>query len=176
MPKKVVLTGPESTGKSFLTHQLAVHFQCPQVPEMARAYLGNLDRPYTFEDVEAIARQQLMAEEKAMSENAPLIFCDTNLLVIKIWMLHSWGHCPQWILQSLKFNPGDLTLLCDIDMPWQPDPLREHPHLRQYFADWYRRELEQSGTIWQWVKGTGEDRTALAISHVRHHFQSVLEE
>ncbi len=176
MSGKIAIVGPESTGKSALTQKLAGYFQCPHVPEVARDFLVRLGRPYRFEDVETIARLQIEAEEKAMRTNVPLIFCDTNLLVIKIWMQHAWGHYPDWIQKKLETHTYDLTLLCDIDLPWEPDPLREHPHLRQYFSDWYRRELENLMQPWHWVKGSGEERTKLAISIVKNHFQSVLEE
>ena len=176
MYRKIAIVGPESTGKSALTQKLADYFQCPPVTEVARDFLSRLGRPYRFEDVETIAILQLQAEEKALRKNAPLVFCDTNLLVIKIWIQHAWGHCPEWIQQNLETRKYDLTLLCDIDLPWEPDPLREHPHLRQYFSDQYRKELENQMSPWHWIKGLGEERSKLAISVVRNHFHSVLEE
>ena len=62
-----------------------------------------------------------------------MVFCDTDLLVIKIWSEHSFGYCPDWILRRIEQQQYDLVLLLNVDLPWEPDPLREHPHHRQYF-------------------------------------------
>jgi nicotinamide riboside kinase len=176
MIHKIAIVGPESTGKSALAKSLSSHFDCPWVPEVARYFLENLDRPYECKDVEAIAREQLAAEELAEAQNPPIMICDTNLLVIKIWMMHAWGHCPDWIIKNLESRKYTLTLLCDIDLPWEPDPLREHPHLRSYFISWYEKELKLLKADWAWIKGQAETRNQLAISLVKNHLDSVLGE
>ncbi|HXH19021.1 MAG TPA: ATP-binding protein, partial [Chitinophagales bacterium] len=89
--KKIVIVGPESSGKTFLAEKLAAHFQCLWVPEYAREYLEKLNKPYTKEDVEKIAEGQLRLEDETAAKSKSLLICDTNLLVIKIWMDHKYG-------------------------------------------------------------------------------------
>lgn len=137
---RIALTGPESTGKSTLSQQLAAHYHTRWVPEYARAYLAGRPPPYALADLEAIARGQLAAEEEAAA-TCNILFCDTDPLVIKIWAEHAFGHCPDWIARRVAQPRYDLVLLMGVDVPWEPDPLREHPHLRQHFYNLFRGEL-----------------------------------
>ena len=139
---KVAITGPESTGKSTLSQQLAAHYNTLWVPEYARTYVETLDRPYTLLDLDLIAKGQLALEAQIQEKANRILFSDTDLLVIKVWSEHAFGKCPDWVLQKLKQQDYNLYLLMGVDLPWEPDPQREHPHLRQYFYDWYKRELE----------------------------------
>jgi NadR type nicotinamide-nucleotide adenylyltransferase len=163
---KIAITGPESTGKSTLSQQLAAHYQGLWVPEFARAYIADLDRPYTLQDLEAIARGQLDLEAATAAQNPRLLFADTDLLVIKIWSEHAFGKSPDWVLQQLKRQDYNLYLLMGVDLPWEPDPQREHPHLRQYFYDWYKRELKALQVPFVEISGQQEHRLAQARQHV----------
>lgn len=144
---RVALTGPESTGKTTLSQQLAAHYGTHWVPEYARGYLDarGIGLDYTLADIDAIARGQLAAEDAAAAEaealGLPVLFCDTELLVIKVWAEHSFGQCPGWVEAEMARRRYDLVLLLDTDIPWAPDPQREHPHLRRYFFELYHREL-----------------------------------
>lgn len=168
MPIKIALVGPESTGKSTLSEQLAKHFNGKFVPEFARDYVANLSRPYTLQDIEYIAEQQLKLEE---SSSEALLFCDTNLLVTKIWAEHAFGTCPPFILNNWQAQNYSLHLLMNIDLPWQADPLREHPHLRQFFFDWYERELKQAKVLYKIVSGNETERLKQAIGIVEFHLK-----
>lgn len=168
--KKIAITGPESTGKSWLANRLASHFGTAYVPEYAREYIDKLSGNYNRQDLYQIAREQLEREEQAASQAKRLLFCDTELLVIKIWSLHAFGECHPWILSQLEQNTYDLFLLCDIDLPWEPDPQREHPHLRKYFFDWYKRELDGYGFPYRVISGVGENRIELAVDRVNEFF------
>jgi NadR type nicotinamide-nucleotide adenylyltransferase len=167
--KKIAITGPESTGKSWLSEQLANHYQGFWVPEYARAYIDQLDRPYEAIDILAIAKGQLQREEamamKARTANSPL-FCDTELLVAKIWSDVKYGKCDSWILNQLEEPRYDLILLCDIDLPWEEDPQREHPHMRKHLFDLYHNELKERGWPFQVVKGTDRQRLDNAINAI----------
>lgn len=163
---KVAITGPESTGKSTLAEQLARHYDTVWVPEYARTYVGNLGRPYTLEDLEAIARGQLALEQEMQQQANTVLFSDTDLLVIKIWSEHAFGHCPAWILEKLKQQNYNLCLLMGVDLPWEPDPQREHPHLRAFFYDWYKRELQALEVPFVEITGQQEERFQLACQHV----------
>lgn len=173
--KKVAVTGPESTGKSFLCRELAAHYNTAYVPEYAREYLDNLDREYGEDDILEIARGQLdqehiMASELLARPIRPLLFCDTEFLVTKIWSLHKFNACHPWILRQIEKNNYDLYLLCDIDLPWEPDPQREHPHLRQYFYDWYHNELQSYGFKYAIIRGQKQDRVKNAIEVVNNFY------
>ena len=162
---KIAIVGPESTGKSSLSLELAHHFNGIAVPEFAREYCAMLDRPYTLEDIVAISQGQVQAEVLAETGcNAPFIFYDTTVLVEKVWADHAYGHVPSTISELLKQRAYHLYLLTDIDVPWQPDPQREHPHLREHFKHVYQQELKQMQAEWHWVSGVGKARTLNAIA------------
>lgn len=147
---------------------LANHFGTLWVNEVARNYLDQLNRPYTANDVEQIARLQIEHEQnlEQQTENG-LLFCDTTLLVIKIWMENAYNYCPTWISDYIKNNTYAINLLTNIDLPWQPDPLREHPHLRQFFFDWYYRELTLANSPFVVISGIGAARLQSAIEAVK---------
>jgi NadR type nicotinamide-nucleotide adenylyltransferase len=163
---KIAITGPESTGKSALAESLAARYQTLWVPEFARTYIENLDRPYRFEDLVEIARGQMALEIKAAAEAGKLLFCDTDLLVIKIWSEHAFGKVDPWILDQLAQRRYDLYILTNIDMPWEPDPQREHPNLRDFFMEWYKAELEKMSIPYAIISGSGEERLKNAIAVV----------
>jgi NadR type nicotinamide-nucleotide adenylyltransferase len=166
---KVVIIGPESTGKSSLSAALAAHFRAPWVPEYAREYLQQLHQPYTYEDLLQIARGQLASEDQQAAKADELLFCDTDLRVIRIWSDYKYGKTHPWIQEQIEERAYDLYLLTDIDIPWQEDPLREHPDpiLRKYFLEQYERELAASGVSWVKISGTPTVRLEAAVQAIR---------
>ncbi len=170
---RVAVTGPESTGKSRLAEELAIHFHTTWVPEYAREYLSTLQHHYTIEDIIAIAKGQKENEQQAVQHSRGLVFCDTDMLVTKIWAEHAFHQCPEWIEKSFTEDPYDFYLLCDVDIPWMQDPLREHPHLRSFFFSWYEKELIRAGFPYGVVSGSGHKRTANAINLLRNRFQEI---
>lgn len=163
---KIAITGPESTGKSRLSVELAEYYQTVFVPEVAREYIDRLDRPYDQEDILKIAKWQISEEERLLTQANHLLFCDTELIVTKIWSEVKYGNCDPWILQKIEENNYDLFLLCDIDLQWESDPQREHPHMRQKLFDLYHSELSRRGYPFKVVSGTGRERLMNAIGHV----------
>lgn len=163
---KIAVTGPESTGKSWLTARLAAHFRAPAVPEFARLYIDLLDRAYRQEDIVRIARGQLALEMILEAAATQWLFCDTEALVTKIWSLHKYGSCDPFILETIETRSYDLYLLCDVDLPWVPDKQREHPHLRRHFFSWYERELQEQGFPYRVIRGEQEKRLQAAIQAV----------
>jgi NadR type nicotinamide-nucleotide adenylyltransferase len=154
---RVAITGPESTGKSTLSRLLAEHYGTTWAPEYARQYLEENGPRYTLHDLERIARGQLAAEAAAAAAAHEVVFFDTDLLVIKIWAEDAFGQCPAWIRRHLE-QRYDLVLLPGIDLPWEFDPLREHPHRRQYFYNLYLNELQTMGAAYVEISGTGGQR------------------
>ena len=163
MNRKIAITGPESTGKSMLAEQLATHFQTVWVPEYAREYLEFLGKPYEEHDILLIAQGQLLSEKSGLRQAHDYLFCDTELLVTKIWSEVKYHRCNPWILENITDQHFDLYLLCDIDLPWQYDPLREHPDQRQYLFDLYYHELKTRNFPFAVVQGTGPARFENAV-------------
>lgn len=163
MLKKIAIVGPESTGKSELSQQLARHFETEWVPEYARFYLDRLPGKYNREDLVNIAKGQIAWEDDKAKYASKYLFCDTNLIVIKVWSDHSFGETDPWILQELSNRKYDFYLLPDIDLPWRPDPQREHPTKRKYFFKIYEDYLKDHDLPYSIVRGVEEDRLASAI-------------
>ncbi len=170
--KRVAITGPESTGKSHLSKELASVFGTVYVKEMAREYIAGLEGNYQETDIVKIAQAQLHEEERLSSYAKDFLFCDTELIVTKIWSLHKYEKCHPWILAQIEKNPYDLYLLCDIDLPWKFDPQREHPHLREYFLQWYIKELENYHFPYYIVKGQGSNRVDDAVKKIQSYFKT----
>ncbi len=167
---KIAITGPESTGKSDLCCKLAQHYNTVCVPEFARHYIERLNRAYTYDDILLIAQNQLKSEENAAAKAVKYLFCDTELLVTRIWSLYKYGKSHPWIDDNIRKNNYSLFLLCNIDLPWEFDNQREHPHLRQFFFEWYRKELEYFNLPYAVVSGLGEQRVENAIQIIDNHF------
>ncbi|QCR23380.1 AAA family ATPase [Pontibacter sp. SGAir0037] len=163
---KIAVTGPESTGKSTISEKLARRYHTTWVPEFARTYIENLNRPYTLADIEAIAQGQLALEQQQIQQAQKVFFSDTDMLVLKIWSEHAFGYCPAFIAEKLAQQEYDLYLLMGVDLPWEPDPQREHPHLRQFFYDWYKRELQALKVNFVEIYGTYEQRFQLACQQI----------
>jgi len=164
MLKKFAITGPESTGKTEMAKSLASYFNTSWVPEFAREYLNNLGKPYSYEDILIIAQTQYQQNQNARTNSKNYIFCDTELLVTKIWCEYKYQKCHPWILKHLLRQDFDLYLLLDINLPWEPDPLREHPTQRQYFFDLYKSELESMKVPYKIITGIGKERMNNALS------------
>lgn len=164
MLKKIVVIGPESTGKSTLSSQLAHHYNTVWVPEYAREYIDSLDRPYQEKDLLKIARGQIDLEEKLSIQANKYLICDTNLLVLQVWSQHKYQRTHSWILDQIAKRHYDFYLLTYIDIPWQDDPQREHPHLREHFFQVYQSLLERLAKPYIIIKGDHQNRLETAIN------------
>jgi NadR type nicotinamide-nucleotide adenylyltransferase len=161
--KKIAIVGPESTGKSTLSAQLAEALHTVWVPEFARTYLQNFEGHYQLHDLEAIADGQLKLQQSLETQANQFLICDTTLLVIEVWAEHAFGQCPEWIKNAVRNQAYALTFLTNIDMPWEPDPLREHPHLREHFMQVYTQKLIEIGTPFHILSGTAQVRLSTAL-------------
>jgi len=170
---KVAILGPESTGKTALAKSLAEHFNAPWVPEHAREYVEKLTIPYTYDDVCSIARTQI-EQEKCYEEHPELsdsyVFFDTDLIITKVWFEYKYGVVPEFIPERIEAGFYDLYLLCAPDLPWEPDPVREHGVDREFFFDWYKKEIELTGKPCVIVTGTGPGRFQNAVSALHSQF------
>jgi NadR type nicotinamide-nucleotide adenylyltransferase len=167
---KVAVIGPESTGKSQICKQLAKEYNTIFVPEFARNYLGNLGRPYTYEDVIYIGEQQMLLEKEYEMRANKILFCDTNLITIKIWLQVVFKKVPFYLDVLINQNKYDKTLLMDIDLPWENDPLREHPNLREELFDRNVNLLSHFNFPYSIITGLGELRLKNAKNVIDSQF------
>jgi nicotinamide riboside kinase len=195
--KKIVVIGPESTGKSTLCEKLAAHYNTLWVPEYAREYLEKNGADYTYEDLLHIAKGQIELEERISaklkvqsskfktekpiqnsqpstlnSQRSTSLFIDTDMYVMKIWAEYVFNNCPNWILNRIAERKYDLYLLCDVDLPWIEDKLREYPeeHIRKKLFYFYKESMATQSTPWRIISGNYEERLQSAISHVDKTF------
>jgi NadR type nicotinamide-nucleotide adenylyltransferase len=167
-PKKIVVIGPECTGKSTLSAGLAKALGTVWVREYAREYLDKLGRPYAEEDLYEMAQGQMAAEEEQLAKAAGHLICDTDLYVIKVWSESSYERCDRKVMEAIATRPYDLYLLSYIDVPWVADPLREHgsEKERAYYYHQYRDIVQQSGVAWADIRGTETERLGAALQAI----------
>lgn len=164
--KKIVLVGPESSGKSTLASLLAKYYNTVWVPEYARQFIDRLDRPYEEQDLLTIAQGQLAHEDELLKNANNLLICDTDLTVIKIWSEHKYGRCSNEIMKEYNNRTYDLYLLTGIDIPWKEDGQREHPEFRQYFYNAFKSELERKEANMVEISGDHYTRQRKAVTAI----------
>jgi nicotinamide riboside kinase len=198
MLKKIVIIGPESTGKSTLCEQLAQHYNTLWCPEFAREYLLSHGMDYTYDDLLHIAKGQLAMEEEYVgmvngqwsmvnkengprhssftisdspfiTHHSPLLFIDTDMYVMKVWCEFVFNKCHNWILKQIAGRKYDLYLLCNTDIAWVKDELREYPDLknRQQLYHIYKDLLVNQSTPWAEISGTYQERLAKAVALIQ---------
>jgi NadR type nicotinamide-nucleotide adenylyltransferase len=167
---KIAITGPESTGKTSLAENLAKHFDTIYTFEFARHYLDEINRPYIFEDIEFMAKKQKEIEDEMLPKANKILFCDTDILVTKIWSEFVFNKCSPWIQKEFLSNHYDLYLLCNIDIEWEYDPQREHPHKRQELFNLYENTLEKHNFPYHIIHGEGNQRIENAIRVIQQIF------
>ena len=209
MLKKVVIIGPESTGKSTLCKQLAEHYKTLWCPEFARQYLLKHGMNYEYDDLLTIAKGQLALEDEYVEEirksgrpedqkniladnNTSIklpnysslsppdsyrvtthlspLFIDTDMYVMKVWCEFVFGNCHPFILDQIAIRKYDCYLLCNVDLPWVKDELREYPDLerRQQLYFIYKKLMDKQSVPWIDISGSYEERLEKAITSVNN--------
>ena len=169
--KHIVITGPESTGKTVLCEKLARHYQTVFIPEYARDYILALKRPYVYEDVLHIAGKQvdLAGEYSKTAKN--MLFYDTYLIITKVWFDVVFNKHPLWMDEILLENTIDIYLLCAPDIPWIPDPVRENGgEMRNVLFKRYQTELDNFHSKYQII--SGNNRFESAVEYIDASFNS----
>ena len=174
---KVVVYGPESTGKTTLSKQLAASYNTDWVPEYAREYLqkkwDSVQKICESEDLLPIAKGQ-MALENSMARNVDkILICDTDLLETMVYSeVYYNGFVDPIIKKYAVENSYDLYFLTYIDVPWEADDLRDKPNERSQMFNAFKEALEKANKPFVVLKGNKEQRLALAKKHINHLLKS----
>ena len=162
----VCVTGPESTGKTTLAGRLAELANTEWVPEASRAYAERKGSELLDSDVEPIAREHIglidTASVRERVAGARLLVLDTDLLSTVIYARHYYGHVPAWIERAERARRADLYLLCDIDVPWIPDGIRDRPAKREEMFGLFHEALLRRRTPFVRVRGSWDERWSIA--------------
>lgn len=168
---KVVLFGPESTGKTTLSQQLARHYNSVWVPEYARTYLqnkwNNERKTCEPEDLLPIAKGQMALENKLAQKTKSVLICDTDLMETKVYSeAYYSGSCDPELDKYAKLNVYDLYFLTYIDVPWERDDLRDKPKERERMFKAFESALINNNKPYVLLKGTIKERMEKAVNHI----------
>ena len=155
---RVVITGPESCGKTTLLESVKHLSEVEITEEFARCYLDGIKRPYQYEDIYSIALGQIAIENDAIESNKKLVIQDTDLLTLKIWCEFKYKKCHSLIKKELCKRLPSLYILCYPDIPWEYDAQRENPNDRLAIFKLYEEEIKKLKVNYIILKGSKENR------------------
>ena len=162
--KKIIITGPESTGKSWLTRKLGEHFKVPFADEYARHYLEKYGSAYDLDTLEKIIKGHKAHQQKAIQQADELVFLDTDLLNFKIWEELVFGKTHDFLEEEISRESDHLYLLTYPDIPWESDPLRENPENRMELFELNLDLIKKLNRSYHVVKGDYEQRLESALT------------
>ena len=166
MTVRIVLTGPECTGKTTLADEIARHFGSPWLPEASREYAAERageGHSLSAADVEPIARRQIAAEDAALAGAPPILVLDTDLVSTVTYARHYYGASSAWIESEARARKAALYLLCAPDIAWTPDGIRDRPEHRDEMFVLFECALAEFGADRVVIRGTGPGRLDAAI-------------
>lgn len=181
--KKIILVGPESTGKTTLAKRLAKHYQNKFVPEYGRTYTEEYvvgQRPIELNDLEYIAlghikfaKEIAMENVKSKLTNDKILILDTDLIITQIWSEIYFKEVPERVmsLQNEYIQKGDLYFLMDVDIPWENDGTREFPYLRRWHYDRIEQELDKRNLSYVTIRGDFAERFDTAVKYIDEYFR-----
>jgi nicotinamide riboside kinase len=162
---KIALTGPESSGKTYLANYISEKYAYFLIDEYSRTYLEQLAVPYRLDDVIHMAQEQ---HERILSAPHSNLVVDTESIVSKIWLEEKYGKSLDWIEDQIANEQFDIYLLCAPDIPWEYDPLRENPHDRDRLFEIFKRVLEDKKLTYQIISGSENQRQMLVDVLLSH--------
>ncbi len=168
---KVVFYGPESTGKTTLAQMLAEHYNTVWASEYMRDYLqekwNKTEEVCQPEDLIPIAEGQMARENQQAEKAEKILFCDTDLLEIKVYsQAYYQGFCPAPLLKHALNNHYHLYFLMYIDVPWVPDDLRDKPDDREGMFQRFENALIKADKPFVTLKGDLQERFEKAVNEV----------
>jgi NadR type nicotinamide-nucleotide adenylyltransferase len=169
---RVVLTGSECTGKSTLAAEIARHFGARLAPEFVRGFAERKNAPIDFSDHGPIARGQMAIEDECIRLAERVLVQDTDLLSTVVYCRHYFGVCPAWIEDAAHERRPDLYLVCQPDIPWVPDGVRDRGHMRDVMQEMFQKAVAASGVPSLDLRGGQETRFA----HARTAVQRLLDQ
>lgn len=165
--KKIILTGPESSGKTTLAKALSRALNVAWVPEYARQYLTEKNGNYHYDDLREIAQGQLEMEIRFSKLESDFLILDTSMLVLKIWSEQKYRKADPYIVNRLALEKNAIYILCEPDIPWQADPLRENENDRNDLFEIYKTYLEINKCTFAIVSGSEKNRIKIAMELVK---------
>lgn len=163
---RVVVTGSECTGKSTLARDLAGAYEVECVPEFVRTFVEAVGGRPQFSDHGPIARGQKALEDEYRARASGLLVHDTDLLSTVAYCRAYFGRCPEWIEAAAVDRRADLYLLCDIDVPWIADGLRDRPDRRPEMHQLFESVLSDADVSYVVLSRSHQERLAAARRHV----------
>lgn len=166
----ICIFGPESTGKTTLSRQLADFFNCPLVPEFAEEVIRNKKGNISLEDMKFIAFEQDNRLKQLQKRINPLLIADTDAITTKLWIRELFDEYPGYIEKIIKQQKFDLYLLMDIDLEWENDIHRYRPEGRKEFFENCKKTLELYQRPYRIITGRGESRFKNALNAIYSRF------
>src|SRR4051812_18116728 len=146
--------------------RLAAHYGVQYVPEFVRDYAASKNGPLDFNDHGPIARGQITLEDAALARGEPVVIQDTDLLSTVVYCDHYFGRCPPWIAESAMLRRPNLYLLCEIDIPWIADGVRDRGDRREEMQQLFREAIARSGAPYVVIAGDRRERFARAVEAI----------
>ena len=165
--KKIILTGPESSGKTTLAKALSSALNVAWVPEYARQYLTEKNGNYHYDDLRKIAQGQLEMEVRFSTLKSNYLILDTSMLVLKIWSETKYRKADPYILNRLELEKKAIYILCNPDIPWEADPLRESENDREDLFRVYKDYLQANNCTFAIVSGSEKNRIRTATDFIK---------
>lgn len=171
-PKSIAILGAESSGKTTLAKLLGEHFNSAVVYEYAREYLADKNGKYDYKDLEIIAQEQVKRWFGAILQQPEMMIVDTELTVLRIWSELKYHKTSAWLEEHYQNQNIDLYLVCENDLPWENDQLRENQPIeeREEIKNLYIQELNKFQRDFVLISGQGETRLQNAIRAIEKHF------
>ena len=168
MVRRVLITGPEATGKSSLCKRLAELYKEPWVPEFAREYLASQNGKYAQADLDLMLKGQLKSESEMELGSSSFLFCDTGPDNYWVWSYYKFKEVSDYVNKQVKEMNYDLVLLLDVDLPWESDPLRENPsyYERREILVLFQTVLSEQEINYKLISGTGDIRIKRAVKAI----------
>ena len=155
---KIAFTGPESTGKTSLSMLVSETFDGVYIPEYSRSFLEKSNGFYEEQDLVTIALGQCEVLQSVLISGNQLLVSDTDMTVMKVWSQFKYGRVSPMIEKLYKEESFDHLFLCDTDIPWEEDPLREHPESRDELFALYLEMIQAKTKNFTIVKGSLKER------------------